>query len=64
MDLFGTDEHYVLPVQDLIEADYLIKAFTWLQEEEESIRTCLMKQMPMYIESAKQAADVVEALVQ
>lgn len=38
-DLFGSAEHYVLPVSDIKNEDELSNAFTWLLEHEDGIRT-------------------------
>ena len=51
-DLFGTDEHYVLPVQKLQEAGQLVSAFEWLMENEGSIRSHLEKIIPEVREKA------------
>lgn len=45
-DLFGTEEHYVLPVQKLTSPEQLIGAYTWLEEHEEEIRQQLLQKMP------------------
>ncbi len=51
-DLFGTDENYVLPVQNLNTADQLAKNFAWLLENENSIRKTLKDNMDEYIKTA------------
>lgn len=38
-DLFNHEENYVLPVQKLTSAQQLLKAFSWIKENEENIRT-------------------------
>ncbi len=55
MDLFGTDEKYVLPVQALQSADELTCAFCWLQENENAIRNTLQAIMPEYQNRARDA---------
>ena len=52
-DLFGTDENYVLSVQDLKQPSDLTKSWEWLQKNEESIRNHLRKVIPSYVEEAK-----------
>lgn len=47
-DIFGTYENYVLPVQTLKEKNDLIKAFNWLEQNEEKIRDTLKLVMPDY----------------
>lgn len=37
VDLFGTEQNYVLPAQQLKDAQALVQAFRWLQENEEQI---------------------------
>ena len=51
-DLFGTDDHYVLPVQKLEEGGQLVSAFEWLMENEDSIRKHLDKVIPEVREKA------------
>lgn len=48
-DLFGNEEHYVLPVQSLQQEDDLVKGFQWLQAHEEEIRQHYRTFMPGYI---------------
>lgn len=47
-DLFGTDEHYVLPVQNLHHDKDLTRGFEWLQENENSICQRLKTELPAY----------------
>ena len=42
-DLFGSQEHYVLPVQSLKDQQDLVCEFQWLMEQENSIREHLQK---------------------
>jgi len=51
LDLFGTTENYVLPVQELKQGE-LRDAFVWMQEKEEEIRQHLNDIMPAYKEKA------------
>ncbi len=59
-DLFGTDEHYVVPVQTLESENDLIAAFLWLQQEETQMHTKLMACMPEYCSRALQTGREVE----
>lgn len=59
-DLFGTDEHYVLPVQKIQDADSLTQAFVWLQQHEDEIRTTLAQKMPGYIAEVQKLRQKVE----
>lgn len=47
-DLFGTEENYVLPVQQLREPDQLIKGYLYLAENESQIRGHLTAFIPQY----------------
>lgn len=61
-DIFGTEEHYVLPVQELRNPDELADGFDWLVSNEESIRSHLKRVMPEYIQRAYTAAKAVSRL--
>ena len=61
-DLFGTEENYVLPVQNLKTDADLVSAFRWLQCQEETIREHLVAFMPQYIERAKIGAEAITKL--
>lgn len=63
-DLFGTEEHYVLPVQSLRGESDLTQAFRWLMEREEDIRTHLQTIMPDYIARAREAGQIAARLIQ
>ena len=54
-DLFGTEEHYVLPVQSLSDSEELIGAYRWMMEREGEIRGRLAEIMPAYCRKAGQA---------
>lgn len=45
VDLFGTDKNFVLPVQDISDADDLLKAFEWLVVHEVEIKSKLEREM-------------------
>ncbi len=47
-DIFGTEEHYVVPVQKLDRPDILSEAFLWIMKHESDIRTHLEQTMPEY----------------
>ena len=51
-DLFGKEEKYVMPVQELQEKAALCHAFDWLMQEEEGIRKRLEQIMPEYCPSS------------
>lgn len=48
-DLFGTEERYVLPVQNLRHRHELSEAFQWLDENSEDIRKKLKDKLSSYI---------------
>ena len=62
VNVFGTEEHYVLPVQELRDPDELADGFDWLLANEDSIRSHLKCVMPEYIQRAYTAAEAVSRL--
>lgn len=62
-DLFGTYEHYVVPVQLLKEPDDLLREFQWMMQNEEQIRNHLQKIIPEYCAKALDARVEVEKLL-
>lgn len=63
-DLFGTEEHYVLPVQSLSDPEELIGAYDWMMEREEEIRGRLKEIMPSYCRRAGEAGEEIRKLWQ
>lgn len=63
IDLFGTDEHYVIPVQQLSSEDAMIQAFDWIMDHEQEIRDHLAEVMPDYIRRAGAIREKVEAAI-
>lgn len=61
-DLFGQEEHYVLPVQSLRNRDDLVKEFQWLLSQEREIREKLEKEMPAYKNRALETGKEVDRL--
>lgn len=61
-DLFGTEEGYVLPVQQLKESDELTQAFVRLYEKRDAIRAHLNETLPGYIARADAARKALEEL--
>ena len=61
-DLFGTSEHYVLPVQMLQTPQDLVAEYDWLAEHEEEIRQHLGEIMPDYIKKAYDTGREVDKL--
>ena len=62
-DIFGTEKHYVLPVQELQNPDELANGFDWLLANETVIREHLAKTMPKYKARTLLARDAVEELM-
>ncbi len=56
-DIFGTDEHLVLPVQTFNNPDATVNGFKYLLDNEENLRKTLKEVMPNYIEKAKFSAE-------
>lgn len=61
-DLFGSEEHYVLPVQALENPEELIRAYDWMMGNESKIRTRLEQIMPKYCARAKAAGEEIRTL--
>ena len=61
-DLFGSQEHYVLPVQSLKAPQDLVCEFQWLMEQENSIREHLQKKIPDYQEQALRTGEEINHL--
>ncbi len=62
-DLFGEEEHYVLPVQKLKEEGELAAEFKWLLEREEFVRNRLERVIPQYKELAKTGLSALNKLL-
>lgn len=62
-DIFGTYEHYVIPVQSLLQRDDLTRAFRWIRDHEAQIRAHLQEFMPAYCQRAYLAAGEVAKLM-
>lgn len=63
-DIFGTDKHYVVPVQSFKKETDLVKAFVWLCDHEENIRSYLKNIMPEYSLRALKAGEAVKRLME
>ncbi len=61
-DLFGTSDGYVLPVQNIIDSDDLIKAFETMHEKEDDIRSHLKEIMPSYKHRVFDGVDALRKL--
>ncbi len=47
-DLFGTEEHFVIPVKDFESENDMVREFDWLQTNEQTIKSCLRQKIPEY----------------
>jgi polysaccharide pyruvyl transferase WcaK-like protein len=62
-DIFGSEEHYVLPVQSLREEEDLTNGFRWLEEREDQVREHLSSMMPAYKEKVYIAKETLHSLI-
>ena len=62
--MFGTDEHYVLPVQTLSNADAVTEAFRWMMAHEFEIKDRLNAVIPGYVQRAASIRGTVEAALE
>jgi len=61
-DLFGSEENYVLPVQNLKEKDDLTKSFIWLSDNKDNIKKHLEEIIPNYIKKCYELGGLVESI--
>lgn len=61
-DIFGTDNHYVIPVQSLRNTEQLLQAFIWICENETHIKRCLQETMPSYCKNVYTAYEAIKSL--
>ncbi len=62
-DIFGTDDGYVIPVQELSRENALVEAYEDLVSREEEIKETLRNVMPGYIEKAWKSGDEIKKLL-
>lgn len=62
-DLFGSKEHYVLPVQQLRQEQDLWQAFQWLYEHEQEVRELLESQIGAYISKAQEGGRLLRQII-
>ncbi len=62
-DLFGTEDHYVLPVQSLKTPDDLTAAFDWMAAREEEMRRRLREVMPAYRQNSAETGRSIARLL-
>lgn len=61
-DLFGSEENYVLPVQQLTAPEQLTEAFVWMKEREANIRMHLETFLLGYLATSQKAVDAIKLL--
>lgn len=61
-DIFGTEEHYVVSVQNMDNPKCLKNAFIWLSDHENEIRDYLRERMPEYKQRALLAGEAVQRM--
>jgi polysaccharide pyruvyl transferase WcaK-like protein len=61
-DIFGTADHYVIPVQNFTRDDDLVDHFKWLVANENNIKKHLRAFMPVYKEKVKGMKDILMSL--
>ncbi len=61
-DIFGTEENYVISVQNFKGKSDLKKAFQWLEKHERQIEDFLEKKMPEYCRKSLAAGEAVKRL--
>ena len=59
-DLFGTENGYVFPVQNLSNEEDLYKAFSWIWKRRNEIRKHLSMIIPEYVERVKDINQILE----
>lgn len=62
-DLFGTEEGYVLPVQELVDPNQLVNAFRTLYEKREPIHAYLNKKVEAYCSNAVAVINALEEVI-
>ena len=61
-DIFGSEENYVIPVQNISNVNTLADSFIWLLDNENKIRKHLHSVIPQYIANAMKAKNILDNL--
>lgn len=61
-ELFGTDEHYVVPVQSFRDKGDLTREFVWFLQNEAAVRNRLQQFIPAYKKQILEAKGLIERL--
>ena len=62
LDLYGTYDKYVLPVQNLTNEDELVNNFKWMLETEKEHKEILSNKIPEYKKLAMKASEYMKEL--
>jgi polysaccharide pyruvyl transferase WcaK-like protein len=62
-DLFGTEEHYLMPVQSLSNSMQMVEELKWLLDHKDYIRSYLQEYLLEYKSGMKPVAEMVSALL-
>jgi polysaccharide pyruvyl transferase WcaK-like protein len=61
-DLFGSYEHYVIPVENINTKDMLVKEFKWMMQHEDEERNILAVKIPQYVERLSHVNEIIESI--
>ena len=61
-DIFGSEEKYVIPVQDITNVNALADGFIWMLKKKKKIREHLHSVIPQYIDNARKAKNILSNL--
>ena len=62
IDLFGTEDNYVVPVQRLTNSDIVLDSFKWIFNHRTEIQNHLKGIMPAYIRKSRSAGELLKRL--
>ena len=61
-DLFGSEEHFVMPVKAFETDSDMLKEFDWLLTNEQSIKKCLGQKIPEYLSELQKTRQIINNL--
>lgn len=62
-DIFGNEENYVLPVQELTTDNDFVNAYEWLKANKLDIKRTLTSKMPSYINKSRDAKKLIKKVM-
>lgn len=62
-DLFGTDENYVIPVQNIKNSQCLLDSYKWILNNYDNISLSLKEKMPNYIKQTVEMKTILESIL-